>query len=240
MWCATIMNTIIPSGMKRSSPTDKFVGFDLQLENSTVLDFWSWCYSIIANDPIKGHFAEWMVGKLLGYPMEPGGWVEGANWDLMSPEGIKIEVKAAAYWQAWKLRVTNGGWRQPNDQDFAKLTPIKFSGLYRRPSTGKVMDADFKSDLYVFCLQHQKDAAKWDAMDLSQWSFYMLPKKRLAAIKQKRDAAYKNDNLPKSFDLPLATLEKHTDRMTAAQFHTEGPRVVKELSAQKVLGASDE
>jgi hypothetical protein len=85
-----------------STPTDRLCGFDdIKLDHSTVLDFFLWCHSILSNDPTNGEFAEWMVGKHLGLAMKPGGRIEGAYWDSLTAEGIKIEVKAAAYWQAW-------------------------------------------------------------------------------------------------------------------------------------------
>lgn len=159
--------------MKLSSPTYALSNIDGTIQDSTVLDFWKWTYSYLSNDPTKGEFAEWMVGKLLGLEMEPGGRVEGLDWNLTSAEGVKIEVKAAAYWQAWKLRNNDGSWKPtPNIESnpFPPSTKIRFSGLYAAetlpgPNGPK---PSFKSDIYVFCFQHEKDPDRWDALDLSQ------------------------------------------------------------------------
>src|SRR5579863_853454 len=125
--------------MKVSEAADVLHIHGNPVRHESVFDFWRWAYSIPANDPTTGEFAEWLVGTLLGYPMLPGGRIDGADCDLRSPEGIKIEVKAAAYWQAWKLRHRETGeWRSANEEDFAKITPIKFAGLHRRPATGPV------------------------------------------------------------------------------------------------------
>jgi len=219
--------------MRLSSPVERLFGFDeLKLDDDSVLDFWLWSYSILANDPTKGEFAEWMVGKLLGLNMTPGGRIEGADWDLRTPEGIKIEVKAAAYWQAWKLRNReDGGWRAATQADKEKMTPIKFTGLCRAPATGPIAKADFKADVYVFCLQHEKDPAKWNGVDLRQWSFFILPKSKLAETKEARDAKVKTGKLPKSFDLTLAKLEALSHRMTAVEFRQVAPEMFKSVSS---------
>jgi hypothetical protein len=67
-----------------------------------------------------------------------------AGWDLQTPEGLKIEVKAAAYLQAWEQK---------------------------RPS----------QIVFSFCVQTETDSARWDALDLSQWRFYLLDQAALAA-----------------------------------------------------------
>src|SRR5436305_13775647 len=104
--------------MKVSAPEGSLCGFGMGLPEATILNFWRWSYAILSNDPTKREFAEWMVAKLLGYSTPPGGRIEGANWDLRSAEGVKIETKAAAYWQAWKLRNPDGTWRTPSAEDY--------------------------------------------------------------------------------------------------------------------------
>ena len=39
-----------------------------------------------------------------------------------------------------------------------------------------------KSDLYVFAFQHERDILRWNAMDLSQWEFYLLAAAELATL----------------------------------------------------------
>jgi hypothetical protein len=223
--------------MRLSAPADQLFGFDdIKLNHDSVLDFWLWSYSILANDPTKGEFAEWMVGNLLGLSMIPGGRIEGADWDLRTPEGVKIEVKAAAYWQAWKLRNReDGGWRKATPVDYEKMTPIRFTGLYRAPATGPMTKANFKADVYVFCLQREQDPEKWNGVDLRQWSFFILPKSKLAEAKEARDAKVKNGKLPKSFDLTLAQLEALSCRMTAIEFQRKAPQLFRSLSPGQLV-----
>jgi len=218
--------------MKISEPHDKLRGSARKLEADSVLDFWRWAYAILANDPTKGEFAEWMVGKLLGLKLPPGGRIEGADWDLLYGD-VKIEVKAAAYWQAWKLRDRQtGAWLTPSAKQLAQLTPIKFVGMYRQPTIGSASAAAFKAQLYVFCLQHEQDPSKWDAFDLSQWSFFMLQRDHLCLLKEARDSACKNGKIPKSFILPLTLLERETPRMTANEFQSAAPKVIESIARE--------
>jgi hypothetical protein len=224
--------------MKISDPSEALVGLELDFNASTILDFWRWAYSILSNDPTKGEFAEWLVGKLLGLPTPPGGRIEGADWDFLTPEGVKLEIKAAAYWQAWKLRNRHdGSWRLPTEADFAKLTKIQFAGLHKRPAIDVGVTSAFKADLYIFCLQHEKDPAKWNGMDLTQWSFYMLPASILQTLKEVRDAAYKAGQLPKSFNLALPAVQKHAAAMTAFEFQNKAPKLIKALADQRAAQA---
>jgi hypothetical protein len=81
--------------MRLSSPVERLFGFDeLKLDDDSVLDFWLWSYSILANDPTKGEFAEWMVGKLLG---------QMARWNhkISLPSGTKLP-QTPRFNQLWK------------------------------------------------------------------------------------------------------------------------------------------
>ena len=72
------------------------------LENATVLDFWRWAFSNLQMNDVRGVFAEWIVAKLLNIPLnvrDP--WSE---WDLITRDGVRIEVKASAYLQAWSQK----------------------------------------------------------------------------------------------------------------------------------------
>lgn len=55
------------------------------------------------DDGTKGDFAEWLVARLLGLSVEPGGYISGGNYDFDAADGITIEVKSSSYWQSWKL-----------------------------------------------------------------------------------------------------------------------------------------
>jgi hypothetical protein len=129
----------------------------------------------LCDDDVKGWFAEWLVHKLLG--VESVRRVSWANSDLVTPEGIRIEVKASSFWQSWKVLDEFGGPRTEQKHGIPTESSIRFGGLLARDSTSTVdmkSGRALKSDVYVFAFQHERDIARWNAMDLSQWEFYVL------------------------------------------------------------------
>jgi hypothetical protein len=156
------------------------VGDAVLPEQTSLHDFWRWAFSDLCDDDIKGIFAEWMVSKLLDLSSDRR--VSWANSDLVTPTGKRIEVKASAYWQSWKL-VNEDGTRKPVPPpvDPARAV-IQFGGLQARTAVLPASSADvrgFKSDIYVFCLHTQEDASAWDAWRLSHWQFYVLTREQL-------------------------------------------------------------
>jgi hypothetical protein len=195
-----------------SKPEDKIIGLeDLGNPSAFVLDFWRWAFSDFCDDDLKGWYAEWMVSILLGFRARRRRSV--ANTDLVSPEGVRIEVKSSAHWQSWKIN--EDGTPKPF---IPKDSSIRFSGL-------KVGNADapepaYQSDLYVFAFQKEKDCALWTALDLSQWEFYMLTKQQLEPV------GTQSISLTKVRELcgPL---------MTASEFRIKGRGKLQELAAAK-------
>ena len=62
---------------------------------------------------------------------------------------------------------------------------IKFSGLRARDSVVVNKSKEtrrYKSDLYVFCFEHEKEHDHWNALDLSQWELYIVTCKDLSVI----------------------------------------------------------
>lgn len=83
--------------------------------------------------------------------------------DLKFPDGTGIEVKAASYIQAWEQE---------------RPSKVVFAGLRGRtwnPKTAYSETQTYNAEIYVFCLQIEKDSERWDALDLDQWRFYVLP-----------------------------------------------------------------
>jgi hypothetical protein len=73
------------------------------LSAAAVGDFWRWAFGNLNEDTLKGIFAEWLVGRMLGLDMRLGARNGGANSDLILDDGTRIEVKSAAYWQFYSL-----------------------------------------------------------------------------------------------------------------------------------------
>jgi len=160
-------------------PGTPFPGSDgTPLADLSVLDFWRWGYSNVLNNTSRGRLAEFIVSKAIGARLAVAN--EWAAYDLETPEGIKVEVKSAAYVQDWHKE---GMQRQP-PRPF-KPSRIVF-GI--RPTvawdsdTARFMDENARqrqAAVYVFCLLGEQDHNRVDPLDISQWRFYVVPTARL-------------------------------------------------------------
>jgi hypothetical protein len=167
------------------SSESKLVGDAALPDARRMIDFWQWAFGDLCDDDIKGIFAEWMVGTLIGLPMTSSRRVSWANSDLITGNGLRIEVKATAYWQSWKLVNEDGSRKASPPPLNVNPSKVRFSGLQARTSltpAGQKDSRHFKSDVYVFCLQTQTDPANWDALQLANWEFYVLTKGELSSL----------------------------------------------------------
>ena len=131
-----------------------------------VLSFWQWSSSDLVNNVWRGVLAEYIVAKATGVTEELR--KEWDEIDLVTPDGIKIEVKSSAYIQSWY------------QEDFS---PIKFD---IKPTKGwnaatneSSEEIKRRADVYVFCLLAHKDKETIDPLKLDQWEFYILSTKKL-------------------------------------------------------------
>ncbi len=136
---------------------------------ASVLDFWQWALGDVMQNSTRGIFCEWMVARLLGVtPPVRDPW---APYDLETPDGTRIEVKSAAYLQAWHQG-------SPPSQ-------IRWAGLKGRtwdPEGGYAPEQTYNADLYVFCINTTEDPNRWNALDLSQWTFHVLGRQQVEAL----------------------------------------------------------
>jgi len=169
---------------------------------NTVLDFWQWAFSDLRSNNIRGIFAEWMVAKLLNIPLSVrDSWAE---WDLVTDNGIKIEVKTSAYLQTWKQK-------QPSRIVFSRL----FGRKWNMETNQYAPTSTYNADLYVFCVQIEKNTLLWNALDLNQWRFYLLTKNQLAQYKTK--------------SISLKTLAAAADELTADGFCQYAKTVIESI-----------
>ena len=135
-------------------------------DDATVGDFWRWAFSDVRDNVTRGVLAEWLVG--LALRCVDGVRPAWADHDLLS-DGIKIEVKSAAYLQSWPSP------RNP---------PISFRGLSAYtwdPLTGKSSTTrTYNADVYVFALLTAREHAHFDPLDVHQWEFWVAD---LAAVR---------------------------------------------------------
>ena len=137
--------------------------------NRTLLDYWAWAHSDIAANAERGRLAEYLVACAVNSPTACR--TEWDTVDVVSADGIKIEVKSAAYLQAWQQ---------------SKYSAIRFDIAPKREWFYDVNtysdEVKRHADVYVFCLFACKEAALANPMDLTQWEFYVLP---TAALNEK-------------------------------------------------------
>lgn len=126
-----------------------------------VLAFWRWSASDLASNSLRGVLAEFIVGHLIGAPLD-----FRREWDasdLKLADGTMVEVKSAARLQTWAQK---------------QLSPIRFDvapKLVWDPVTmHQATTASRVADVWVFCVQAHEDRATLDPLNLAQWQFYVL------------------------------------------------------------------
>lgn len=127
----------------------------------TLRDFWAWAYSDLVGNTERGKQAEFIVAMALGITEGvSGSW---DKYDLLSKEGIRVEVKSSAYLQSW------------NQQSLSKIS-FGIQPTYGWDSITSEYDIEQKrqSDAYVFCVLKHIDQVTLNPLDLSQWEFYVL------------------------------------------------------------------
>ena len=127
----------------------------------TLLAFWQWSASDLVSNATRGILAEYIVANALGL----AGGVRG-EWDafdLLTKNGVKIEVKSAAYLQSWYHK---------------KLSAITFgirpTRLWNASTNELAAELKRQADIYVFCVLNHKEKDSLDPLNLDQWEFYIL------------------------------------------------------------------
>lgn len=130
----------------------------------TLLDYWRWSNSDLLSNTWRGVLAEFLVANALELAGEPR--FEWTPCDLCTREGVTIEVKSAAYVQAWH-------------QD--RPSAIRFDIAPRKqiwdPATNKTTTLPEPrriADVYVFCVLGRRDQTQIDPLDVDQWTFNVL------------------------------------------------------------------
>lgn len=138
---------------------DKPTSFSIQ-------DFWVWMASDVLNNTLRGTVAEYIVSQATGAcaPVR----VEWDTVDITTPEGIKIEVKSAAYLQSWHQD-------RPSAISFGIAKTYPWDWEKNQYGETQVRSAD----VYVFCVLAHLNAQTVKPLDLTQWKFYVLPTRTL-------------------------------------------------------------
>ncbi|MFD6988086.1 hypothetical protein [Streptomyces sp. NPDC059943] len=137
------------------------------LSDTSVVDFWRFAMPDLKVNNTRGVFAEFLVHQAGGSVRRR---VEWADHDVETDDGLRIEVKAGAYLQAWEQH---------------RHSDIRFTGLRARtwtPTTGYSNEKSYNADVYVFAVQTAREHADYDPLDTTQWEFYVLPRPTLERL----------------------------------------------------------
>lgn len=159
------MTNLGPKKAIRKTGTEPLT-FGGKATDFSLIEYWQWSASDVLGNTARGCLAEYIVATALGIADKIRD--EWAPYDLKSAEGIKVEVKSAAYIQSW------------TQEDLSVIT----FGIHKAhawdPSTNKLSEElKRQSDVYVFCLLAHKDKDTVDPLNLDQWRFFVLPRKVL-------------------------------------------------------------
>lgn len=138
--------------------------FSLEGQNLgiSLLDFWSWSSSDLVSNTLRSILAEFLVAHDLGISQTLR--TEWDAYDLVTAEGITIEIKSAAYLQSWKQK---------------NLSQIEFNipqtWGWEASSNTYGTERKRQADVYVFAVLKHQNKPTIDPLKVEQWQFYVLP-----------------------------------------------------------------
>lgn len=127
-----------------------------------LVDFWSWAYSDLVGNAERGALAEYIVACALG--IQDSDRISWSKYDLLTKEGISVEVKTSGYLQTWA-------------QNTLSKPVFGIQPTYGWDSRSNEFDKEQKrqADVYVFCVHKHTDQATVNPLLISQWEFYVVP-----------------------------------------------------------------
>jgi len=154
----------------------------------SIKDFWIWSYSDLIDNTQRGIIAEFLVFSSFNQFFPRTAPQIRTNWlpfDITSPSGRRIEVKSAAYVQAWTP-----------ENIFAQIRfDIGKKLAWDNVAAAYASEAKRNCDLYVFCLFTAK-TKDIPPLNLDYWDFYVLPTSIL------------NEKVPNQKSIALSALQK--------------------------------
>lgn len=152
-----------------------------------MLDYWRWAFSDLRDNTQRGVLAEFLVTLALGRTeTRRKAW---DNYDVTTSSGLRIEVKASGYLQSW-AQATHS--RLSFGRVIARTWDANTNEFGAKP--------EVRADVFVFSVQTCKDPQRYDALDLSQWEFYVVAADRV------RECRYKS--------VSIAWVRKHADSVS--------------------------
>ncbi len=212
---------------------EKFFNGEKELDFQ-IIDFWKWYASNLLHGPLRGALAEFIVAKALGLPCDERNIFAPVDLEY---NGLRIEVKSSAYLQQKKtLHLTN---RVAFD-----ISEHTHNGIMQR-----------HSDFYIFCVYNNTDMVNYNALQVQDWTFYILPTSRInyelktkkaisLNVLQKMNPVVANyDNLKMKIDMQINIDAEEVFRVVVKDMNSEQFRFIeKELRISKVelLNMSEE
>jgi hypothetical protein len=179
---------LVPAPAQELEGTDHFAGAD-----ATVLDFWRWAYSDLRDNTHRGVLAEFLVALALGRAgTRRKGW---DNYDVVTNSGVRVEVKASGYLQSWAQ---------------AAHSRLSFGRVAARTwdenTNERGAEPEVRADVFVFAVQTCMDPNAYDALDIAQWEFYVVPSDRV------RECGYRS--------VSIAWVRRYADAVTFGELAT--------------------
>ncbi len=130
----------------------------------SLMDFWRWAYSDLIGNAERGALAEFIVACALG--IQDYERISWDKYDLLTKEGVAVEVKTSGYIQTWK------------QEHLSKLI-FGISPTYGWDSKVNKYEEVKKrqSDVYVFCVHKHTEQETVNPLLISQWDFYLMQTK---------------------------------------------------------------
>lgn len=157
----------LKTGKENLHYNGKPIGFKL-------LDFWQWSVSDLVSNVTRGRLAEFIVATSLEVDFKTPR-DEWQAYDLLTPQGIKVEVKSASFIQSW------------NQIKYSTIIfSTKATKYWDRKSNSYAKTIKRQADIYVFCLLSYLDHTTINPLNLDQWEFYILSTKELNNYKRSK------------------------------------------------------
>ena len=128
----------------------------------TVLDYWRFLYGNLESDHTS--IAEFLVAKALG--IEKAQNIQYWTAFDMAYRSKRIEVKSSSYIHPYNKKVSN-------QRSFSISTTNNYYWFGRLDRNGNKNAR--QNDIYVFCLNTNKDIENPDPLNIDHWEFYVVP-----------------------------------------------------------------
>ena len=185
---------------------------------ATLLDYWRWSSADLLNNVWRGVLAEFLVARALDVTHEPR--VERAGYDLRTRSQVAVEVKSAAYVQAWHQQ-------RPSTIQF-DIAPRQQVWDPATNTTREFPQPQRPADVYVFCVLGRDDlTARPDPLDVDQWAFYVLGRAFLDRERPVQKTIVLN---------ALRSLMRRAPRQAAAEVRYDDLRAAIERAAAHARG----